>query len=105
MVLFRNDVFRLDGERRLHGGRGDALEDRELRHRDPGGGAELRDDPANGVYPSPLEAAGRDEVLVGRIRQAPGHDDSLLLFACGDNLRKGAALNGIQIAERLFSVA
>src|SRR5688572_371251 len=66
-------------------------------------GVELRDDPANGVYPTPLEAAGRDEVLVGRIRQAPGHDDSLLLFACGDNLRKGAALNGIQIAERLFS--
>jgi aspartate-semialdehyde dehydrogenase len=65
-------------------------------------GVEVRDDPANGVYPSPLEAAGRDEVLVGRIRQAPGHDDSLLLFACGDNLRKGAALNGIQIAERLF---
>jgi aspartate-semialdehyde dehydrogenase len=68
-------------------------------------GLELRDDPANGVYPSPLEAAGRDEVLVGRIRQAPGHDDSLLLFACGDNLRKGAALNGIQIAERLFPTA
>ncbi len=68
-------------------------------------GVEVRDDPANGVYPSPLEAAGRDEVLVGRIRPAPGHDDSLLLFACGDNLRKGAALNGIQIAERLFSTA
>ena len=65
-------------------------------------GVNLRDDPANGVYPSPLEAAGRDEVLVGRIRRA-GHDDSLLLFACGDNLRKGAALNGIQIAEMLFS--
>src|SRR5918995_2282897 len=66
-------------------------------------GVDLRDDPANGVYPSPLEAAGIDDVLVGRIRRAPGHDDSLLLFACGDNLRKGAALNGIQIAERLFS--
>jgi aspartate-semialdehyde dehydrogenase len=66
-------------------------------------GVELRDDSANGVYPSPLEAAGGDEVLVGRIRKAPGHDDSLLLFACGDNLRKGAALNGIQIAERMFS--
>jgi aspartate-semialdehyde dehydrogenase len=66
-------------------------------------GVDLRDDPANGVYPTPLEAAGRDDVLVGRIRRAPGHDDSLLLFACGDNLRKGAALNGIQIAERLFS--
>jgi aspartate-semialdehyde dehydrogenase len=68
-------------------------------------GVELRDDPAHGVYPSPLEAAGRDEVLVGRIRQAPGHDDALQLFACGDNLRKGAALNGIQIAERLFATA
>jgi aspartate-semialdehyde dehydrogenase len=67
-------------------------------------GLELRDDPSNGVYPSPLEAAGRDEILVGRIREAPGHDDSLLLFACGDNLRKGAALNGVQIAERLFSL-
>jgi aspartate-semialdehyde dehydrogenase len=68
-------------------------------------GVELRDDPARGVYPSPLEAAGRDEILVGRIRRAPGRDDSLLLFACGDNLRKGAALNGVQIAERLFSTA
>ena len=66
-------------------------------------GVELRDDPANDVYPSPLEAAGRDEVLVGRIRRAPDHDDALLLFACGDNLRKGAALNGIQIAEELFA--
>jgi aspartate-semialdehyde dehydrogenase len=67
-------------------------------------GVELRDDTVNDVYPSPLEAAGRDEVLVGRIRQAPGHDDALQLFACGDNLRKGAALNGIQIAELIFSV-
>jgi len=75
-------------------------EARELLAEAPG--VELRDDPANGVYPSPLECAGRDEVLVGRIRQAPGHDDALLLFACGDNLRKGAALNGIQIAEGLF---
>ena len=65
-------------------------------------GVDVRDDPANGVYPSPLEAAGRDEVLVGRIRRAGDHEDSLLLFACGDNLRKGAALNGIQIAELLL---
>jgi aspartate-semialdehyde dehydrogenase len=66
-------------------------------------GVVVRDDPANGVYPSPLEAAGRDEVLVGRIRQAGDHADSLLLFACGDNLRKGAALNAVQIAEHLFT--
>jgi aspartate-semialdehyde dehydrogenase len=66
-------------------------------------GVQLRDDPANAVYPSPLEAAGIDDVLVGRIRRPAGHDDALLLFACGDNLRKGAALNAVQIAERLVA--
>ena len=66
-------------------------------------GVQLRDDPANGVYPSPLEAAGIDDVLVGRIRQPEGHDDALLLFACGDNLRKGAALNAVQIAEAVLA--
>jgi aspartate-semialdehyde dehydrogenase len=66
-------------------------------------GVKLRDDAAGDVYPTPLDAAGRDEVLVGRIRRAGDHEDSLQLFASGDNLRKGAALNGIQIAERLFT--
>lgn len=65
-------------------------------------GVELRDDPATGVYPTPLEAAGGDRALVGRIRQVPGRDDALLLFSCADNLRKGAALNAVQIAEHLF---
>jgi aspartate-semialdehyde dehydrogenase len=57
------------------------------------------DDLAAGRFPTPLDAAGLDDVLVGRIRQ--GHDDlkALLLFAVGDNLRKGAALNAVQIAE------
>jgi len=68
-------------------------------------GVEVRDDPANDVYPSPIEAAGRDDVLVGRIRRPEGHDDALLLFACGDNLRKGAALNAVQIAEHLAAPA
>ena len=67
-------------------------------------GVQLRDDLATGVYPSPLEAAGIDDVLVGRIRQPEGHRDGLLLFACGDNLRKGAALNAVQIAERVSAV-
>jgi aspartate-semialdehyde dehydrogenase len=66
-------------------------------------GVQLRDDPAYDVYPSPLEAAGIDDVLVGRVRQPAGHDDALLLFACGDNLRKGAALNAVQIAERIVA--
>jgi aspartate-semialdehyde dehydrogenase len=64
-------------------------------------GVQLRDDPATEDYPSPLEAAGIDDVLVGRFRQPGGHDDQLLLFACGDNLRKGAALDAVQIAERV----
>ena len=66
-------------------------------------GVQVRDDPANLVYPSPLEAAGGDDVLVGRIRQHPNHADTLLLFACGDNLRKGAALNAVQIAEAVLA--
>jgi aspartate-semialdehyde dehydrogenase len=66
-------------------------------------GVQLRDDPANGVYPSPLEAAGIDDVLVGRIRKPEGHDDALWLFACCDNLRKGAALNAVQIAEAVLA--
>jgi len=66
-------------------------------------GVELWDDPANGVYPSPLDAAGRDGALVGRIRQVPGRGDALALFSCADNLRKGAALNAVQIAESLFA--
>jgi aspartate-semialdehyde dehydrogenase len=65
-------------------------------------GVELRDDPANDIYPSPLESAGLDVALVGRIRQVPGRDDALTLFSCADNLRKGAALDAVQIAEHLF---
>lgn len=65
-------------------------------------GVELRDDPENGVYPSPLEAAGRDETFVGRIRRGPDQN-TVLLFSCADNLRKGAALDAVQIAERLFA--
>ncbi len=78
-------------------------EARELLSAAPG--VEVRDDPANGVYPSPLEAAGRDDVLVGRIRQSPDRPDALLLFSCGDNLRKGAALNAVQIAEHVFATS
>ena len=65
-------------------------------------GVTLMDDPANGIYPSPLEAAGGEGALVGRIRQGPDAQ-TLLLFSCADNLRKGAALNAVQIAEYLFT--
>ncbi len=62
-------------------------------------GVELSD------VPNPLEAAGRDPSYVGRLRQDPGVDDDrgLALFVTGDNLRKGAALNAIQIAELLLA--
>jgi aspartate-semialdehyde dehydrogenase len=59
------------------------------------------DDPANGIYPLATEAAGRDEVLVGRIRRDPSHPKCLNLWIVGDNLRKGAATNAVQVAELL----
>jgi aspartate-semialdehyde dehydrogenase len=54
-------------------------------------------------FPSPGQAAGGDEVLVGRIRRDPTEENGLVLFLAGDNLRKGAALNAIQIAELLLA--
>ncbi len=66
-------------------------------------GVRVVDDLAAGTYPSPLDSAGIDDVLVGRIRRAAGDDHALALFACGDNLRKGAALNAVQIAELLVN--
>ena len=65
-------------------------------------GVTLMDDPARDVFPSPLDAAGRDDALVGRIRRVPGRPDELALFVCADNLRIGAALDAVRIAERLF---
>ena len=53
-------------------------------------------------FPSPLKAVGIDEVLVGRVRTDPTVENGLALFLACDNLRKGAALNAIQIAERLL---
>jgi aspartate-semialdehyde dehydrogenase len=52
-------------------------------------------------FPTPLEAAGRDEVFVGRIRKDPDLPNVLHLWVVADNLRKGAATNAVQIAERL----
>jgi aspartate-semialdehyde dehydrogenase len=66
-------------------------------------GVRVMDDPATGLYPTPLDAAGIDDVLVGRIRQPAGDRKALLFFAVGDNLRKGAALNAVQIAELLMA--
>jgi aspartate-semialdehyde dehydrogenase len=55
-------------------------------------------------YPTPLEAAGVDPVLVGRVREDPSQDRTLDLWVTGDNLRKGAALNAVQLAELLLEL-
>jgi aspartate-semialdehyde dehydrogenase len=65
-------------------------------------GVELVDD--GDGHPTPLEAAGIDPVLVGRVRVDPSQDRTLDLWITGDNLRKGAALNAIQLAELLLEV-
>jgi aspartate-semialdehyde dehydrogenase len=59
------------------------------------------DAPADGIYPLAIDAEGRDEVLVGRIRTDPSHERCLNLWVVGDNLRKGAATNAVQVAELL----
>ncbi len=64
-------------------------------------GALVVDAPSEGVYPTATDVAGRDEVLVGRIRRDPSHPRCLNLWVVGDNLRKGAATNAVQVAELL----
>jgi len=65
-------------------------------------GVKLVDDPANQVYPLANMAAGRDEVFVGRIREDESIDNGINMWIVSDNIRKGAALNAIQIAEKLL---
>jgi aspartate-semialdehyde dehydrogenase len=64
-------------------------------------GVRVVDDPAAGAYPLPSAAAGTDDVLVGRIRDDVSRRHGISLFVVADNLRKGAATNGVQIAELL----
>ncbi len=64
-------------------------------------GVTVLDDPGGGEYPTAIEAAGRDEVFVGRIRRDPGNESALDLWVVADNLRKGAATNAVQVAELL----
>jgi aspartate-semialdehyde dehydrogenase len=64
-------------------------------------GVTVADDPSHAIYPLAIDAAGRDDVLVGRIRRDPSHKRCLNLWIVGDNLRKGAATNAVQVAELL----
>lgn len=67
-------------------------------------GVTLVDDPQNYVYPMPLDSAGKDDVFVGRIREDLADDNGATLWLTGDQIRKGAALNAVQIGEYLISV-
>jgi aspartate-semialdehyde dehydrogenase len=66
-------------------------------------GVKILDDPAISLYPQPWAAAGTDEVFVGRIRRDASHVNGLVMWIVADNLRKGAALNAVQIAEEMIS--
>ena len=79
-----------------------ANETRELLRAMPG--VEVMDDPKNGVYPTPRDAAGKDATFVGRIREDLSIPNGIELWCVADNLRKGAALNAVQIAEALIAL-
>ena len=66
-------------------------------------GVRVLDDPGHGDYPMPWNVAGTDDVFVGRIRRDASHANGLVMWVVADNLRKGAALNSIQIAEELVA--
>ena len=66
-------------------------------------GVVVQDDPAASVYPMPLTASGQDATYVGRIRQDMSNPNGLAMWITSDNLRKGAALNAIQIAEEMIA--
>ena len=65
-------------------------------------GVILYDDPASNRYPMPILSHHRDEVWVGRIRRDPSQPNSLNLWVCADNIRKGAATNAVQIMQELI---
>jgi aspartate-semialdehyde dehydrogenase len=83
----------------------DAIEPEDVRsllERAPG--VLVEDDPAARDYPTPLDVAGRDEVFVGRIRKDLSSEKGIALWIVSDNLRKGAALNAVQIAEKAMEM-
>ncbi len=64
-------------------------------------GVRVVDDPSRAQYPMPIDAAGQDVTLVGRIRRDPSAENGLVMWVVADNIRKGAATNAVQIAELL----
>lgn len=68
-------------------------------------GIVVKDDPSQSIYPTPRDVSGEDPVYVGRIHRDPEDPYLWLMWVVSDNLKKGAALNGLQIAERIFDIA
>jgi aspartate-semialdehyde dehydrogenase len=66
-------------------------------------GVSILDNPSKDIYPLPINAEGQDDVFVGRIRKDESHPNGLVMWIVADNIRKGAALNTIQIAEKMLN--
>ncbi|MDQ2082234.1 aspartate-semialdehyde dehydrogenase [Xanthobacteraceae bacterium Astr-EGSB] len=96
VVRSHSEVINLETERRIT--RNDA---RRILSQAPG--VIVQDDPAEQLYPMPAYVSGRDEVFVGRIREDTTVPAGLSLWVVGDQIRKGAALNAVQIAEQLIA--
>jgi aspartate-semialdehyde dehydrogenase len=62
----------------------------------------IMDDPAKGVYPTAIDCVGKNETFVGRVREDISQENGLEMWIVADNLRRGAALNAVLIAEHLF---
>ncbi len=92
VVVGHSEAIHLELERPMS-----ADEAREVLRSAPG--VVVVDDPMASAYPMPLSVAGQDAVYVGRVREDPSHPRGLALWVVGDNLRKGAALNAIQVFE------
>jgi len=67
-------------------------------------GVIIKDDPENNVYPLALDAAGTNETYVGRIRRDESVDSGVNIWVVADNIRKGAATNAVQIAQKLIEI-
>jgi aspartate-semialdehyde dehydrogenase len=81
----------------------DANEVRAVLSKAPG--IVIYDAPEKNVYPVPIDVAGKDETYVGRIREDESLENCINMWIVADNLRKGAALNAVQIAEKLVEMA
>ncbi len=96
VAVGHSEAVNLETERRL-----DAAEARRILSGAPG--VVVMDDPSQLIYPTPIDAAGRNETLVGRIREDDSIPHGLNLWIVSDNVRKGAAYNAVQIAESLVA--